>query len=375
MKVYFLKRLVLILTALSGVSLIAANGFADPSQAPKQDQEIFYGFTKSMVQSDNASPYGIVTGQDVIPLVVGSGVLAQTPLADDKQYNAPFEAVTTSSNSDLPTLSAETHAQLVLGTMLQTKPIEREIQGYSDSVKAVFDLMDKAALPPITSSSSYNSVGNMGSNTLTASITQAYANPYDSQSLFNYISPNHSSTSNPASMYISLVDGALTPVPLPSSTGDDFNMQLRRIAAIQTAGVNALQQIFDRSKPVFNSTDADNMKNTLKALGDTSIMDSPKSQRNFEEIMATHRLNPNNTWYSHLQQANPVELQRQQLYLQAEMLYEMHQLRKEEEQNKLLLAINLLAQNYQSRQLLNVQSKMSASALKALTASTTGSGG
>jgi hypothetical protein len=116
---------------------------------------------------------------------------------------------------------------------------------------------------------------------------------------------------------------------------------------------------------VLNDSDADSMKNTLKTLGDSSITSSPTSKRDFEDIMATHRLDPNNGWFNHVQQATPLDLQRQQLYLQAEMLYELHQIHKEEENNKMLLALSLLSQNYQNRSILNVQSKMSPGAIKA----------
>lgn len=172
------------------------------------------------------------------------------------------------------------------------------------------------------------------------------------------------SSQNPAEVYIALVGGALTPVVTPPSPAADFPVQIRRIAAIQTAGVNALQEIFNRSKPVISDTDAANLKETLNKLGDTSLKDNPVTPRDFERIMATHRLDPNNGWYAHLQQASPTELQREQLYLQAEMLYELYQIRQEEEQNKMLLAVSLLSQNYNARTGLNQQSQVAQTPVK-----------
>lgn len=372
MKRYFSKQL-LTFTVISlccmGFSIQRAYGDAPPTV---KSPETFSGYTKGLIISTNATPYGVITGEDVIPSVVGYGLLTKPALADNAQYNGPFQPGADTASSDMPNINATTATQFLLGTLLQSTPTQDEIKGYSDTLSGVFKSMDSAALPPISSASSYNSVANVGNaNSLTATINQAYANPYDSSSLFNYVPAAAHSSANPAQIYISLVDGSLTPVPLPTTATDDFSMQLRRIAAIQTAGVNALQSIFDRSKPVLNDNDASSMQSTLKALGDNSLSTAPTSKRDFEKIMATHRLDPNNQWFVHVQQASPEELQRQQLYVQAEMLYELHEIRKEEEQNKMLLAIALLAQGYQSRTVLNLQSQMSPSAIKAATAAAT----
>jgi hypothetical protein len=379
----FLKR-----TVLVTLVMFMCNSFADtPSQPqPAKSHELYDGFSQNFFNqslnqaSDTVAPYGVVTGQDLIPAALGYLLLKQQPLADNKQYDAPFSFISYSANQDLPFILAGTPAQYYLGRMLpsQNTPTDSEIDAYAGSTEKVFAAMDSAALPPVSSSSSsYNSVGNVGNSSFVKTINQTYAAPYDSSSLFHYVpapQPNLAGAQNPAEIYTALTSGALTPVSIPSGSSDDFRMQVRRIAAIQTAGTNALQQIFDRSQPVLNTADADSMKNTLKTLGDSSIDNSPTSERDFEEIMATHRLNPNNSWLSHVQQASPVELQRQALFLQAEELYELHQMRKEDEQIKMLLAVNLLSQNYQARQMLNVQGSMSPSAVKSLTANVTGTG-
>lgn len=365
MKKFFPKQwFVYTSIALCCMGFVVQAARADVPGQSQKSPETFAGYTQALMQAPDVSPYGVVNGEDVIPAMVGYGLLTKAPISAD----APFQPPSTLANNDMPNINAATSTQFLLGTMLQSNPSENEIKGYSDGIADIFKKMDSAALPPISSSSSYNSVANVGNpNSLTATINQVYANPYDSSSLFHYV-PSAGAT-NPAQIYIALVDGSLTPVPLPSTVSDDFSMQLRRIAATQTAGINALQEIFDRSKPVLTDNEADSMKNTLKSLGDNSITAAPTSPRDFEKMMATHRMDPNNGWFAHVEQATPVELQRQALYLQAEMLYEMYQVHKEEEQNKMLLAVSLLAQNYQNRGVLNLQSKMSPAAIKAMTAS------
>ncbi|MCD6047403.1 MAG: hypothetical protein K0S08_1050 [Gammaproteobacteria bacterium] len=349
------------------VSLIAslsmAFAYADSPSPAGQSATSYHGYSLPLPtdgQVVNALPYGVVTAQDLYPLMTGySLTLPIGPNAGE----TPFMVQSTPATVYRPNIVGSQPTFLTLGTMLTTIPeskITSFYQGYPDNT--FVDLSDLNKLQPsINNQLTFANTPSQNANVYT--IDKVFAAPYNAASLFNYLKPDANSPfknylayqQNPAQVYISLVSGALTPAPTPDATDDAYLAQVRRIAAAQTAGVYALQKIFERSKPI-DQNDA-----IMQQLGkNMPASATPQSPREIEKFMATRRLDPQSGWYQHLQQASPVELQREQLYLQAEMLYELHQIHETEERNQLLLAINLLTQNYTNRLNLNTQQKIAA---------------
>ncbi|MFX9042601.1 hypothetical protein ABTN45_19170, partial [Acinetobacter baumannii] len=84
--------------------------------------------------------------------------------------------------------------------------------------------------------------------------------------------------------------------------------------ALQTAGVSALQNIYDRSKPLDGFDNS--VLTQLNKNFPSNDQPLPNSKRALEKFMATRRLDPKSGWFQHVQQASPVELQREALYMQ-----------------------------------------------------------
>ena len=350
------------LYALLATSAMSMNiAYADPISPNAPQQSTFAGYTSNFLSAPDASPYQIVTAQDVYPLIVGYG-LSKKPMApasfDPKapqtymsQYDAPFIMNATTSSQSSPNVYAETPVGVLVGSMLMGLP-KAQLTGYLRHTDSAFQA------PPLTNSTSFNnnSIANTGpANSYDYVITSDFAAPYSATSLFHY-APSQTTASetpdaykkNPAEVYIALTSGALTPLVYPDNPAPDFTLQVRRFIAAQSAGVYALQQIFDRSKPL-NGFDASVLKQLNNNFPDSKQTPPPTNARELEKFMATRRLDPASGWYQHLQQATPVELQREQLYLQAETLYELQKIHETEEQNKMLLAVSLLAQNYSNQ--------------------------
>lgn len=357
-----------LLSSLICSTAIAQTSPVSPNQSQQSTQQsIFGGYTSNFLSSPDASPYQIVTAQDVYPLVVGYG-LSKAPLTagnfDPKspqsymsQYDAPFVINAPTSSQYSPNIYADSSIGILTGSMLMGLP-KAQLTRYLRHTDAAFQA------PQLTNATSFNnnSVANInGGNSYDYIITSDFSAPYNPRSLFHYVSSSNQTTAsstppayqkNPAEVYMALTSGALTPLPYPDNPTADFTLQMRRFIASQNAGIYALQQIFERSKPLngFNA-------NVLKQLNSNfpdSKQAQPNSARDLEKFMASRRLDPASGWYQHLQQATPTELQREQLYLQAETLYELQKIHETEEQNQMLLAVMLLSQNYNS-QTLNAQ--------------------
>jgi hypothetical protein len=343
-------------------SLSMATAYADSQTPGGQSTTTYHGYSLPFPADEqvaNALPYGVVTAQDLYPLMTGYSLTLPT---SSNAGEPPFMVQSTPATIYRPNIVGSQPTFVTLGTMLTTIPeskIASFYQGYPDNT--FVDLSDLSKLQPTMNNQlTFANTSSQNSNVYT--IDKTFAAPYNAASLFNYLKPDSNSPfknylayqQNPAQVYISLVSGALTPAPTPDATDGAYLAQIRRIAAAQTAGVYALQKIFERSKPI-DQNDA-----IMQQLGKNMPSSAtPQSPREIEKFMATRRLDPQSGWYQHLQQASPVELQREQLYLQAEMLYELHQIHETEERNQLLLAINLLTQNYTNRLNLNTQQKIS----------------
>jgi len=373
LKTQALQKKVLLITlglVLTGGLISAINhAFAQQAPQPQPPQNLYAGYSLTLLsKAPQISPYGNLSAQDVYPLITGNALT--TVIDKQSASDAPF--IINAAAPFKPAIIANTQSQLTVGSMLLNIPAN-QINNYLQQEDAAFEAPTTTSGTPLNGNSSIANISDPKTNINT--ITQSFAAPYEASSLFHYTlppsNPNNNNpaayTANPGQVYMSLVSGALSPTPSPDSNSmtATYMIKLRQIAAAQTAGVYALQQIYDRSMPLkgIDGTRLNNMmQNDLKwaAGSNNKPVPTPNNQRDFDELMATRRLDPNSGWYQHIQAASPVELQREQLYLQAEMLYEMHQIEVNEEQNKLLLAINLLMQNYNNRATLN-QSQQAAS--------------
>lgn len=360
-----------LLLCLFIASLPAQFAYADDS-APHSSKTTYDGYSlplPSQPEVANALPYGVVTTQDLYPLITGYSLTQPpAPAGTAGSYDGTFILESSPATVYHPNFAASEPLYLALGSMLTTIPgskIDSYYQGLPS--KAFVDLSDLSSLQPAMNNQlTFANTPNQTNNVY--NIDSLFAAPYSAGSLFHYVPANLLANSpfkqylayqqNPGEVYISLVSGALTPPPATEQSNSAYLPQIRRIAAAQTAGVYALQEIFNRSKPV------DSSNTLLQQLG-KNLPDNnhqPKNEREIEKFMATRRLDPQNGWYQHLQQASPVELQREQLYLQAEMLYELQQVHETEEKNEMLLAINLLTQNYNNRMTLNTQQQVATTA-------------
>jgi hypothetical protein len=274
----------------------------------------------------------------------------------------------TTSTQYIPEFDVDKPAWLALGSMLTTIPASQLSMYYKNQPDIFVDLANLPALQPSTktdSSTPFAANTPTGSNNYTYKINEKFGAPFFVGSLFKYIPQTQNPfgkylayQQNPGEVYISLVSGGLTPPPSVEQPNPDYLPQVRRLAAIQTGGVYALQNIFNRSMPI-EDAGSNPLVQTLQGYPDANHI--PKTPRDLEKFMATRRLDPQSGWYQHLQQASPMELQREQIYLQAEMLYELYQVHQTEEQNQMLLALSLLSQNYNNRITLNQQQQIAAS--------------
>ncbi len=360
------------LLTLIGLSPLAYGQVA-PTPTPPSTQgggNTYAGYSQNYLQANDVTPYGIISAHDVYPLVTGYGLMQmpQTPGFDPnnpgdylKNYDTPYitNSLTTPSTQAKPNAFGRTPTEILIGSMMFNLT--------NNQITAYLTQADSAFQPaPLTSGTSFNnnSIGNTPhGTTFDYMISDQFAAPYNAASLFQYVPASKTDSSgsksnvlsayakNPAEVYMALVSGALTPVAFPDNPTSDFMMRLRRLIANQTAGVYALQNIFARTQPL-NHFDANILKQINSNFPDASKA-APTNARELEKFMATRRLDPASGWYQHLQAASPTELQREQLYLEAEMLYELQQIHESEEQNQLLLAVNLLSQNYTSRVTLN----------------------
>lgn len=359
-----MKRNILLFASVA-ISCAYADGAA-PSQS------LYNGYSPPVLQAPDVSPYGIVGAQDVYPLMTGYGLMQ--PTNDVLSINAPFIVNTPGKglSKNQPNIIATTPTQLLVGSMLTGIPGDSSIASYLQQMDSAFESQN------ISSNTSFNNassiVDNYNQNTATYTMTPNFILPYDASSLFHYQASSGGQKNdpiayqvNPAEVYMSLVSGILTPQAAPENMTEAdrevYNIKLRRIVATQTAGLHALEKIYKRSMPLsgFDTLLLQSLNNQTPATNPKEMPAPPNamSARDLEKFMATRRLDPKSGWYKHLQESSPVELQREQLYLQAEMLYELYQVHQTEEENQLLLAVNLLSSNLNTGAQLGQQAKVS----------------
>ncbi len=177
--------------------------------------------------------------------------------------------------------------------------------------------------------------------------------------------------------YIALVIGdAVPPTMLTSSsfTGGSgptnyatYQLNLAREASVQSAAVVPLLKIAAANVPL-TGTPAAQLGANFVNTGQTP------TQNTITHWMATRRLNPANGWMYRIQQASPIELQRESLYLQAESLYELEQIRQQTQTADMLQSMVLIEQSRSSVAMITQQAQMTASQSASSSGSTTTSG-
>lgn len=369
-KKYNVKRM----TCLVAACIATSSTFLEPAYGVGAGATPSYsGFSMSMLIQPTITPFRDTT-QDLDALLVDNSLASKTTLTDN---SAALQAVTIPYAVDITGSSSA--VQIKADTLvLQALATNMGLSDYSAITAQA--TIDYAVTTDSSSSTSSLLWGTAAANqtTSTTGLTQSGNNltiskgglpEFNVQSIVNpvtYLASN-------AQKYLALISGSAAPVGsmlLPTDfTGSNsvqnyanYNLMVAREAAVQSAGVAALQEFAADNVPLTNTPAA--------SLGthfvNTGLI---PTQNTITHFMATRRMDPANGWYYRIQQASPIELQRESLYLQAESLYELEKVRQQTQKDNLLLSLLLIEQSRVTVGMANMQAKMSAASSATSTSS------
>lgn len=357
-KIKFTRKLSLLMS-----SCAIASAMVPFTAAAVGGNENYAGFSMSMLTQANVTPFRDTT-QDLDALLIDNGLASYQSLSANESNLA---AVT------IPYIvKIDSSATQIEGATLSVQALATSM-GLSDyaaiTKQATIDYAVTSASQASTSAllwgtaadSQANTTGlTMSSDGRTLTIDAGGLPEFNVQSIIN---PKTYSATN-SQKYLAMVSGASVPMSgmmLPTDfSGDDsvqnynnYNLSVAREAAIQSAAVAALEEIAAGNVPLTQTTAASLGQHFVN----TGLI---PTQNNISNFMASRRMDPANGWYYRIQQASPIELQRESLYLQAETLYETNKARQQAQKDTLLLALLLMEQSRMSVGMINMQMKMTA---------------
>lgn len=280
-----------------------------------------------------------------------------------------LNAAPTPSSQPIPTLIPSNLAAKSLVTLTAASPVVQTV-GTIISTQIPGTSVDTSAaqLPQVvTTTTSINpytvSGGTVNSQSLEPG--QEAINPSSVAMLDVSNLKNPSNNMTAAQQLIGLLSGTYDPQPVftqneqkqtvaaqtPADSYSYYIFSLNRLAAISGAVTATLNDILKRNSATISPSQAglgSDFSQWLQINHPDMVSAQNVSRAVIEEYIATRRLNPN--WYTALQGASSIKLQREQLYLEADMLHEIYMMRQQQEQTNLLLTLSLAAQTASSKE-------------------------
>ena len=325
---------------------VAALNALLPIGAMAAESPVYGGFSMNVVTQPPLTPFRDTT-QDLDAMLVANGVGSYATINNNKDN---LQAVTIPYQVNITGISS---AQQIKGDTLGAQALATSM-GLSDNKainkQATIDFAvntstsSTSALLWGTAASSQTSTTNTEGVSLAGNTLSVTSNGLPAFNAASIMDPKNYSAEK-MQQYLSVVTGTSVPMSLmlPTDfTGDDavqnyndYKLAVAREASVQSAAINVLQAFVKNNIPLTNTPAA--------SLGPHFVNTGMiPTQNNIMQFMATRRLDPVNGWYARIQQASPIELQRESLYLQAEALKEADDIRQLEQKNSLMLALQLI---------------------------------
>lgn len=341
--------------------------------------QIYGGFSMGLLGSPTYTPFKDTT-QDLDAILSANALTSPTTLTANQSaltaINTPYITNITGISSSTQIVGSNTILQNLAIQMGLSNSASIAQQATSDYAVTVPNSSSSSALLWGTAASTQSSTAIASGMTMSGQqllLTEPALAQFSVQSCTD---PKYYNTAA-CQQYIGLVIGdAVPPTMLTSSTFTGGNgptnyasymLNLAREASVQSAAVAPLLKIAEANVPL-TGTPAAQLGTNFVNSGQTP------TQNTITHWMATRRLNPANGWMYRIQQATPIELQRESLYMQAESLYELEQIRQQTQTADMLQAMALIEQSRSAVAMITQSAQMTSAQSASGSSSTTTSG-